>query len=170
MSSEVLDLGGRVVRELTEEDVKRPSVGVPTTRRMGHGHHVIAQLMAKGTRAVEISAITGYSQSYLSVLKTDGGFRDLVEHYSNEREALFVDVLERMKLLEITTLEEIQQRLTDDPSGWTKRELMDLAQMLGRGRGEVKGGSGGSGVNVVVNFVEGSPAIDITPMERTNDN
>lgn len=127
--------------------------------KISHSHHQLAQLLAKGVVQEEASLITGYSPAYISRLKNeDPAFQNLMAHYGQEREAVFVDVLERMKSIGLSSLDELQARLADDPAGWSRRELMELAELLlikpGQGRGQfASGGSGGPAVSVNVKFV-----------------
>ena len=154
-----------VVRSLTVDDLA--SLGespdektLPSgqLQRLGYRHHQIAQLIARGMEEGEVSLITGYSPSYLSVLKSKSDFRSLVEYYHLQREQVFVDVLERMKDLGLQTLDELQGRLDAEPEKWTKRELMDMAKLLlvdsGASGGGFHGSSGGAPqVAVNVSFV-----------------
>jgi len=125
-----------VVRSLTQEDVPallEPSpVGsqTPTIVRLRHQHHILAQTLAAGHSNEAASLITGYSISRISILNGDPTFRQLLAHYQGNKEIAFVDLIDRMKALGLSTLEELQSRLDDNPDEWTKRELMDLAELL----------------------------------------
>ena len=155
----------RVVRALTEEDipllVAPPPLPAGMSRQvqMRHSHHQLAQNLAKGMDDTEASLVTGYSTNYISILRTDPAFQELLANYGAERQAVFVDVLERMKSLGLHTLEELQGRLETDPEKFSNREMMELAKMLlvdgghaGRaGQGTASGGSGP--VQVAISFV-----------------
>ena len=159
----------RVVRSLDESDLPRLMGTEPQAKpkpsglqHIRHSHHRLAQLVAQGRPAAEISLITGYAPVYISILKGDPSFKELVAHYSEEREAVFVDVLERMTALGLSTLEELQARLADAPEKWTKRELMDMAELMivkpMRAAGAVIGArQQGAAVSVEVNFVQAQP-------------
>jgi len=152
-----------VVRELTEEDLPTllapAPIGAPTgaLAKLHHSHHQLAQLIARGVETTEVSLITGYSISYISRLSNeDPAFGELVSHYSSEREAVFVDVLERMRALGLSTLDEIQERLAESPELWSRRELMELAELLllkPQMRGVSNGGAPAASVSVNVKFV-----------------
>lgn len=159
-----------LLRELTEEDVVAAAQGlvIPEASAQGqvtrirYSHHQIARLLVQGKKVIEVAEITGYSPDYISGLGGSPAFKELLAHYDTERDAVFVDTLERMKVLGLHTLEELQQRLSDAPEEWTKRELMELAQLLfGKGQAAAGGalavGVGlpaAGGVNVSVQFVE----------------
>lgn len=92
-------------------------------------HHQIARLLAEGRKAVEVSYITGYSQSRISILQNDPMFRELLSYYATQTEALYLDVHARLAALGIATMEELQERLEAEPDKFTKKELMELMQL-----------------------------------------
>jgi len=123
------------VRDLDDGDLPAildpPEVGsqTPTVLELRHGHHTIARLLADGTKQVEISAITGYSQSRISILKGDPAFQELIEYYRTQKEAIYLDVHQRLGTLAITAVEELQQRLDEEPHKITNREVKEIAEM-----------------------------------------
>lgn len=135
-----------IERPLTQEDIEvienrtLPLDSQQSIRRIGHQHHRLAQLIVKGEPLTAIASITGYSPQYIKIIQKDPTFAELIEHYKANREAAFVDLMERMKVLGIMALEELQQRLSDDPEGWTKRELMDLQQAMAKAQPSGAGG------------------------------
>lgn len=168
-----------VVRELGEADrqllVSPPLVGskTPNIATLRHSHHQLAQLLAEGMDQNDAALISGYSVSRVSILRRDPAFAELEAHYQSVRELKFVDVLERMKVLGLSTLDELQARLEEDASGFGNRELMELAElMLVKGRSAPgsrvgvgpQSGTTGAGVVVNVQFVGGegtaAPTID----------
>lgn len=161
-----------IVRGLTEQDlpllVNPPSVGsvAPTVQALRASHHQLAQLLARGMSETEASLITGYSLSRVSILKSDPTFAELLANYQANRELVFADTLERMRILGLSTLDELQDRLETDVARWSNRELMEMAElMLVKPRiatpmgqasalgGSATGSSTGSGVVVNVKFV-----------------
>jgi hypothetical protein len=121
-------------------------------------------MLAQGTKNEECSRITGYAPSYISVLKTDPTFQELIAHYAGERELLFVDVIERMRSLGLSTLDELQRRMEEDPDNFSNRELFEQAELMlvkpmAATRGLVRPGDasaaqGGGGIQVNVNFIK----------------
>lgn len=157
-------LFGQVVRQIDSRDLEElmEPTNIPVDKpvqAIRHAHHQLAQLLAKGVSQSEISAITGYSPSYVSSIKTMPMVQELIVHYEQQREQQFVDVVERMKVLGISAIEELQQRLMDDPAGWTKRELVELAKcMTGDAASVGRAGGGQSGpttppVSLSIQFV-----------------
>ena len=169
-----------VLGEITPQDLpalaNRAQGAIPTPPQrlanLRHAHHQLARLLAHGVEQAEIALITGYSPSYISNIQNDPQFADLMGTYASERELAFVDVLERMKSLGLTCLEELQERLALEPEKWAPRELMELAELLlvkpSRGAPAGLGGANANAsVAINVKFV-GAPAgpenvIDITP-------
>jgi hypothetical protein len=130
-----------VVRALGAEDLPElaapPPVGSAPglLSRIRHSHHLLARLMAEGRPQEECALISGFSPSWISNLKGDPAFNELLAYYQTQREQVFIDVAERMKVLGLSTLDELQHRLEIAPDDWSRRELMELADlMLLRGR------------------------------------
>lgn len=170
-----------VVRELTEEDLpvlrEPPRVGGATQQltKVHHSHHQLARMLAQGMEAVAASAATGYSQSYISlILNHDPAFAELVAYYASEREAVFVDTLERMKSVGVDSLEKLHQRLLDENIEWSNRELMEAVKLLlvepqrsGANVGAGAGAGSAAGVTVNVKFVQGGPEGSSGPLIDT---
>jgi len=137
-------------RELTLEDLdqmaKPKGSSTPPIKRLRTQHHHLARLLAEGRREVECSAMTGYSQSRISILKNDPAFAELIEHYKTEAAAAYVNVHERLAALGVTCLEELQARVDEDPEKFSNKELRELAAMLlDRSVAPPKGVQGGQG-------------------------
>jgi hypothetical protein len=166
-----------VVRELTPDDLPSLRQGFAPSQRslttIRHSHHQLAQLLARGTTQSDAALITGYSPSYISVIKDDPAFAELLSHYASVSEEKFADVLERMRSLGLSTLDELQSRLELEPENWSARELMEMAELLlvkpMRQQAVIASASGGSsgpaGVQVQVNFVTAQPALSISDAE-----
>lgn len=102
----------------------------PKLKQIRHAHHQLARLLATGMEQNEAALITGYSPAWISNIKNDPQFQDLMATYAGQRQLAFVDVLERMKSLGLTCLEELQERIAEDAGGWSNREMMELAELL----------------------------------------
>lgn len=127
----------------------------------------------------ECSAICGWAPVTISGLRQQAAFRRLIQHYLGSEPIAAPIPAERLQALGLSTLEELQARLHDDPDSFSKRELMDMAELLlikarsVRDAGPVSAAaSGGAGVRVAINFVEAkarelpnpNPVIDVTPI------
>lgn len=158
-----------VIRSLrVPDDLHFLTESLPAPRanltQIRHSHHQLAQLMAQGTDQVECSRLTGYNNAYISVLKGDPTFKELIAYYSSQRDQAFVDVVERMRSLGLSTLDELQARLENDPGSYSNRELMEQAELtlikpMAASRGQIQPGqAGNTGVSVNVKFVQAAPA------------
>jgi hypothetical protein len=162
-----------IIRALGEEDLERLVTPDPIgttpipTKTLRASHHQLAQLLAQGRGESEAALITGYSPSRISILKSDPAFQELLASYTEIRQNIFVDTLERMKILGLSTMDELQERLETAPERWSNRELMEMADlMLVKPRQANPFTSGASGppvgVAIQVQFVKSStPALII---------
>ena len=124
-----------IARELTEGDLeilanRTAPVQGQRIQRIRHSHHLLAQCLARGSTQAEAAALTGYDPAYISAIKGDPAFEELLTHYSGIAGDLFVDVLERMKALGLSTVDEISHRLETDAEAFSNRELMELAELM----------------------------------------
>ena len=132
------ELNPQVVRELEAEDllslseergVQKP-VGLKL-ERLSERHRNLARLLAAGKEDWEISAITGYTVSRISVLKGDPAMQNLIRHYREEVDIVFTQVNEKLAHVAGTALDLIQDRLEDpEQSGeMSVGQLMELAKL-----------------------------------------
>lgn len=123
------------VRALTSEDVPLlqapPNVNLPIRplQTIRHSHHQLARLIASGKPDQEISLITGYSPSYISSLKGGQDFADLISYYGAQKELIFVETMERLKIVGLNTLDELQRRFDEAPEQFTNTQLMELIDL-----------------------------------------
>ncbi len=153
-----------VVRELGAADIPLlldpPPVAAegPRIVQIRNSHHNLAQLLSKGLDHGTVSLMTGYSMSHISILMGDPSFQALYEHYLGVKEQVFVDVLERMKIVGLNSLDELQDRLEHEPHKFSNREMMEMAEMLlikplqvaATARGA---NAGGPGTQISISFV-----------------
>jgi hypothetical protein len=124
-----------IARALTQDDLETLATrqAAPQGQRLArirHSHHLLAQCLARGSTQAEASAITGYDPAYISALRGDPAFEELLAHYAGVAGELFVDVMERMKALGLSTIDEIAHRFESDPEAFSNRELMELAELM----------------------------------------
>lgn len=154
------------VRELTSEDVpllqNPPPAALPVRPLLAirHSHHQLARLIASGKADQEISLITGYSPSYISSLKGGQDFKDLIAYYGAQKELIFVEAMERMKIVGLNTLDELQKRFEEAPEQFTNTQLMELIDLTlikpTKSNLPVGNTQGGGPVTVNVQFVSGA--------------
>lgn len=153
-----------IIRELTEDDLAAQLASGPQgvrqkpLVRISHSHHNLAQLIAIGKEYEYISLVTGYSPTYIGSIQHDPLFAELLQYYRSIREMVFVDVLERMKVASLTTLEQLQEDLEENGERWSKREKMEFLKLClehsKAGQSTKSGAAQGSLVNVT--FVQAS--------------
>jgi hypothetical protein len=159
-----------VDRELTPADITSlataPKIGGQSIiARLKHSHHLLAQLLAEGRTAVEASYVTGYCESRISILQSDPAFQELIAYYAEQKNAVYLDVHQRLADLGINAMEVLQDRLEDQPKEFSNKALMDLIELtmdrsVAPSKGAPKGSGGGgsaNGLNLTVSFVSAPP-------------
>lgn len=122
------------VRDLGEGDVDAllnpPKVGMAVSpiKTLRNSHHMLARCVAEGKSDAEASLITGYTTVRIRTLRVDPTFAELVDYYSTQVEAKYLNVHERLASLGMSTLDELQERLEAQPDSFKNRELMELAE------------------------------------------
>lgn len=173
------------VRALTDEDIPAlrappPVSSLPSIPQIKHQHHQIAGLLAQGLPGEEISLITGYSPSYISILKNAPDMQQLVSYYQKMADEKLrektVDGIARLRALGIASVEELQNRMNESPEKFTVAQLTELVQVgilqttaiPGKGM-QVPGISGGLQINLKFESAseraEGGILLDVTPRE-----
>lgn len=128
---------GEVVRELTAEDIASLAVerGVQKPKQLtsltmlSERHRNLARLLAMGKTDWECSIITGYTQSRISILKDDPAMMNLIRHYSEEKDIVYVQAHEKMAQVVSTALDVLQERL-EDPEHVAKMSDGQLLQIV----------------------------------------
>lgn len=176
-----------VTRHLNEADIaalwdhQRDNTG-PKIKALRYNHHVLAKAVASGKSGIECGNLTGMSPVYISILKNDPAFQELVSFYADEMNELYVDVHQRMATLGTSILEELTERFEADPDKFTKRELLDMfTAMADRSIPTAKGGPApqqaittgpNGGLALQINFVsptgEAPKTLDLAPAPPTH--
>ena len=167
------------VRELNEGDldvlVNPPPKGVETSpiARIRHTHHLLARCLAEGRKPTEVSLITGYSLSRISILQNDPSVKELIAYYATNVAEQYLDVHARLAALGVSTLEELQERLEENPDGFTAAQLMALAELaLDRSVAPPKstsknsGDVGGPAINFNISFETPTPQTVIIEQQK----
>lgn len=114
---------------IAREEGGLPTSEAPTIAKLRGIHHEIAQLLAQGLSETEVSAITSYSLSRISILKRDPSFKDLVAFYQKQKTEQFVDVQKRLATLSLDAIGEIQERLAEKPDSISTSQLIELSKV-----------------------------------------
>ena len=129
-----------IARELTAADLatlgqergSRP----PSIKRLTDMHHWIAQLVSRGEAGYSIALATGYSQSRISILKSDPTFQELVAHYQAEvsevHKDFYVNTAAKIAALHNDTIDYLHDRISEahqtmDPT-FQVRDALDIAK------------------------------------------
>lgn len=100
------------------------SAGKITKLRLSH--HKLARALAMGHTQAEASLLTGYSISRISSLTSDPAFAELLAHYTEKLEEVYVNFNERMADFAIDVLDELQERLETNPNAISTKDLNEL--------------------------------------------
>ena len=117
-----------VVRDLQEGEETRAdqrNLGVKPIPlvKVREIHHQIARLLAQGIRAVEISAIVGFSQSRISILQRDPTFAELVSFYKGRKDEIGADLTSHLTSATLDALSVLHERIADNPDLISTDEL-----------------------------------------------
>lgn len=99
----------------------------PHIKKLRDTHHRLARLLATGAKDGMIAAVTGYSVSRLSILKNDPAFSELIEYYRSEVHELHLDAEQQLASLRADAIDELQERLEENPESFNNKDLMHLA-------------------------------------------
>lgn len=123
-----------ILGSITEQDILDRTEGelvsseAPTLSRIRGIHHEIARQLASGLTPAEVSAITGYSLSRISILQGDPSFKELLAFYKNKSDEVFVDVHKRMAILGLDAANELADRLETKPETLSNSQLIEITK------------------------------------------
>lgn len=118
------------LREVTARDLANldatKDTSQPSVARIRDSHHSLARLIALGKSNVEVAAITGYSQTRISILRTqDPAFKELVEFYRARVDEQFLDFTYRTAEMRNDALSVLHERIVEDPDRVENKELIE---------------------------------------------
>lgn len=114
-----LPVSAEVVRELTPEDLamlteergEQKPKQLSTLSMLSERHRNLARLIAMGKTDWECSIITGYTVSRISLLKSDPAMKNLISHYREDKDIVYIQAQEKMAQANSTALDVLQERL-----------------------------------------------------------
>lgn len=124
-------------RELTLDDLLAAQgstmvQSAPTVKTLRMSHHMVARLLAKGAKPQEVSLITGYSSSRISILQADPAFIELTTYYAEMDEEQFsianADMHKRLSALGFDAVETLHERLLEDPEAFETKTLLAVIE------------------------------------------
>lgn len=147
-------VAGAVVRPLERADLAlleapRGSVA-PPVQKIRHTHHALARAVAQGLSNEEVSAVTGYSPSRVSILLQDPAISNLIEIYRERQTEIWAEAQERAKDAVILSLEVMTEKV-ETLSEADSEEAFDHAERLLKAATPVSGLAAKPSQNVQVN-------------------
>lgn len=124
-----------VVRRLEPEDLAilelAPAPVKPTQlKKIRDSHHALARALSSGMSNVEAARITGFDSGYISILKADPAFEELLAYYTEHNEVEQANLRDRMTLIALDVSQEIRERLHNSPETFSITELRQLLTNL----------------------------------------
>lgn len=142
------------VRELEPADLQMPATQVqtaPAIKEIKDRHHALARVLASGESEAVACAITGYSASRISILKADPQFQELLQFYRDHAIEETEAFRKRMVMVGMTALNELADRLDDEPEKFTPGTLKDIVKDFADRTGTVPvAQKGGVNVNITL--------------------
>lgn len=126
-------------RLLPEELAMLELAPVRTTsiKKIRDSHHALARALASGMSNIEASRVTGFDSGYISILKADPAFEELLAFYAEHDAVEQANLRERMTLIALDVSQEIRDRLHNEPEtfpiGELRQLLVNLADRVGFG-------------------------------------
>lgn len=121
------------VRQLEESDLQLLSEPrgseAPPVKKLRERHHALARVLASGVPPSEASLICNYSVSRISILLADPSFQELMVLYREGAKERYFDGHSAMAELHLDSIEELRERLEDQPETFSHGQLMELAKM-----------------------------------------
>lgn len=103
--------------------------GVPSLQRIRTIHHQIARMLAAGNKIVHVAAALGITPVRIGQLQKDPAFIELRTHYEKQEEQASINLQERFRFLGTLGMEELQDRLLDEPDSFGNGHLMELVKL-----------------------------------------
>jgi hypothetical protein len=159
-----LRIGGRAKKALSfgepeplgEDDLRRLAEPRQSTaepiKKLRERHHALARMIASGMKPGEAAIACGYTAARVSILLSDPTFEELVAHYADLRKERYFDGLQVMAELHMDAVEEIRDRLENEPEEFTIGQLMELTKLTADRTG--KGPSTKTEVDVKVGLAD----------------
>jgi hypothetical protein len=127
-------LSAVVIRPLQEADLAVLAAGErkPAPRqiltKLRDRHHAMARMIAAGKTNAEVSLLTGMDPARISFLKSDPAFKELVTDYQKIEDGLNAEFHERLHMLGMTAVEEMQDRLETSEEPLPMQTLIEVSK------------------------------------------
>lgn len=146
-------------RELTSDDLAKLNVErgvqkpIPSVKRLSDRHKNLARLLASGKSEWEAALICGYTGSYVSILKTDPAFQELLKLYGEEKDIVWRTAAEMIAGMSVDALEILAEKMENEPEKFSINQILEVNKFLNDRSGN---GPQTQSTNVNVNIDVGS--------------
>lgn len=122
------------VEPLTDADFDNGPAPLAVQRspiaKLRERHHAVARHLSEGHPINTVSVLTGYTPQRITDLQADPAFQDLVSHYRSQQEDASADYVERMRALGVDAVNEIHDRLEEEPEKISIDQLLGIAKSM----------------------------------------
>jgi hypothetical protein len=123
------------VRELVEADMalltaERGTQKPVEIKSLRERHHALARCLSRGASDADAAAMTGYTVSRISILRSDPTFAELMAHYQGVKDFAFADFQERASAVAIDSLNIIADRIEEDPEAISTGQALEIVKQL----------------------------------------
>lgn len=119
--------------ELTVDDLKtldtERAIQPLEIKKIRERHHVLARALASGVPEGEAALMCNYTGSRVSILKHSPVFKELIAFYRSDADREYFDMHARLAGVALDAVDEISERLEDDPADFTIPQLLDVVKM-----------------------------------------
>lgn len=150
-------------RPLTPEDLLKleseRGIKPKPLQKLRSTHHALARLLASGMMSdTEVAIICGTTSSRISVLKADPAFQELLTFYrqaiQDKRDIAEADFQTHAAALSVEAIEEMRDRLADDPKDISIDELALMTKVAADRSGNGPASKTTTNVNFNVNLAD----------------
>jgi hypothetical protein len=96
-------------------------------KKLREKHHCVARLIAGGMQQRMVATISGYSESYLSILLNGPAMQELVEMYRIQQGASAQLIVEKLQTVGMTAVEKLADKIETD--SLNNNELIQVAKL-----------------------------------------
>lgn len=101
-------------------------ISAPQIKSIRQTHRRLAQLLAMGTTDAVAASLVGLHPSRVSILKSDPAFSALMQTFQQHKDNQVVDLLEKLSEVSMNALDELRDRLLEEPEKISNGQLMEI--------------------------------------------
>ncbi len=120
------------VRDITDHLESGTTLGVraPPLSAIRHTHHRLAQLLSMGMDETKAAKLCNYTYGYVSVLKADPAFQELLAYYTKGVDEEFADFVSAASDLSLDMMGRLREVLETSPEKLSPTHLMEAIKLL----------------------------------------